>query len=173
MLSGPLELPTLPQTGWLIKTRPEPCSPERSREAREKHEKIQRERDKGRNSSTYKQLTHKAASTSRDVKELVWEPLSMSIKERVIQCKRERIVQSVGMWDKERRENLHDIKQKVWSMDPSVTSLIKTSTFIRHRALQYLYHEYFRVPGRSPDTASLQWRRSQFSFPLRRPGEKS
>lgn len=36
-------------------------------------------------------------------------------------------------------------------MDPSVTSLIKTSAFIRRIALQYLYHEYFRVPGRSPD----------------------
>lgn len=36
-------------------------------------------------------------------------------------------------------------------MDPSVTSLIKTGAFIRHRALQYLYHEYFRIPSRSPD----------------------
>lgn len=77
------------------------------------------------------------------------------------------IVQSVEMWDKERSgwgENLHDIKQKAWSMDPLVTSLIKTSAFIRRRALQYLYHEYFRVPGRSPDTELLQRRQSRSFF---------
>lgn len=50
-------------------------------------------------------------------------------------------------------QNRHDIKQKAWSMDPSVTSLIKTRAFIRRGALQYLYHEYFRVPGRNPDRA--------------------
>lgn len=36
-------------------------------------------------------------------------------------------------------------------MDPSVTSLKRAGTFIRYRDLQYLYHEYFRVPSRSPD----------------------
>lgn len=36
-------------------------------------------------------------------------------------------------------------------MDPSVTSLKRPGTFIRYGALQYLYHEYFRAPSRSPD----------------------
>lgn len=36
-------------------------------------------------------------------------------------------------------------------MDPSVTSLKRPGAFIRYGALQYLYHEYFRAPSRSPD----------------------
>lgn len=85
MLSGPPELPTPPQTGWLIKTRPVQL-PEQPREKRRSTTGTWKdlERDKERNLSTNKQLTHEAASTSWE-KTLVWEPLSLSIKERLIQ----------------------------------------------------------------------------------------
>lgn len=71
---------------------------------------------------------------------------------------------------------LHGIKQKAWSMDPSVTSLKRAGTFIRYGALQYLYHEYFRVPSRSPDVGRRRYPANAvartFPFSLTGPEEK-
>lgn len=71
---------------------------------------------------------------------------------------------------------LHGIKQKAWSMDPSVTSLKRAGTFIRYGALQYLYHEYFRVPSRSPDVGRSRYAPNAvartFPFSLTGPEEK-
>lgn len=61
-------------------------------------------------------------------------------------------------------------------MDPSVTSLKRAGTFIRYGALQYLYHEYFRVPSRSPDVEHSRCAASAaartFPFSLTGPEEK-
>lgn len=91
----------------------------------------------------------------------------MSVKEKVIFV----LEREKSVWGA-----LHGIKQKAWSMDPSVTSLKRAGTFIRYGALQYLYHEYFRVPSRSPDVGRSRYAVNAvartFPFSLTGPEEK-
>lgn len=104
----------------------------------------------------------------------VWELLSVSIKagERVAEGGSGRVSETERVraktrneGDKEERkkrvENLQDMKQKVWSMGPSVTSLIKTSTFIRHRAFCNIY-----AINISPSTAGAQRKKKSFAVCL-------
>lgn len=73
------------------------------------------------------------------------------VYKRRSQCKMEKEQWEWGDGRQRKKWQRRKSSWHAWSMDPSVTSLIKTSAFIRRIALQYLYHEYFRVPSRSPD----------------------
>lgn len=153
--------PPNPQTGRLIKTS---CR-EREEFAEWKHEAIRRVAE-----------SERVQNLPRAAKFRVREPLSASIKVGVSRCERQsQPVCRCETKKREREENLRDMKQKVWSMDPSVTSLIKSRTFIRHGAFAIFIPWIFQSPPAGTQTLSaavLQRRPSQFAFPLRWPQEK-
>lgn len=108
----------------LIKTRP-------GREDEDRQSSLKRFEERLRSSSTNKRA--KREKGKRKGCERIW---GWVLKRRSSLC-----------WTE---TNLHGIKRKAWLMDPSLASLKRPATFIRYRALQYLYHEYFRAPSRSP-----------------------